>query len=369
MLTLRGICKKFGGVRALVNVNLEIPAGHRFVLIGGSGAGKTTFLRVLAGLEPPDSGAVFCNEVDITHAPPHKRGIAMLSQDYAIYPHLTIEKNLLAAIEPLKLTAAERAERLESALGWFELLALRGRRPAQLSGGQMQRAALAKAMIRRPKVLLLDEPLSQLDLLLKEEGRGLILSLTEQFATTLVMVTHDPVDALRIADSLAVIEEGAIVQVDSPQRVYREPASRMVADLLSPFGVNEVELDRRVRGESAVDVTRRQANSLGCSGMGRVYFRPEAGELVEPVERKESADEILLAGRVERLQFLGFATLAIVSVLGQNNLHRYKSHPEKPQEIKVLVRDGKATFAVGQSVQVRVAVSDLLRLGSEQKSD
>ena len=364
MLTLRGISKNFGRTRALVNVDLDMPAGHRFVLIGGSGAGKTTLLRVLAGLEPPDSGTIFCDEVDITHAPPHLRGIALLSQDYAIYPHLTLEKNLLAAIEPLKLKAAERADRLESALGWFELMPLRGRRPAQLSGGQLQRAALAKALIRRPKVLLLDEPLSQLDLMLKEQGRGLILSLTEQFETTLVMVTHDPIDALRMSDSLAVIEGGAIVQVDTPQMVYRSPRSRLVADMLSPFGINQVEHDGElsmVKSPVDLPVDCRGYSPFGVATQ-RIYFRPEAGNLVEPSVREQSADDIVLVGKVVRLQFLGFATLAFVSLLNQN-----KSYQDKPQLIKVLVRDDNVAFGVGHSVGVRVSVGDLLSLESEQK--
>ena len=205
MIALRNVSKHFGKTPALVNVDLEIPIGKRVVVVGGSGAGKTTLLRVLAGLEAPDSGAVFSGEVDITRVAPHQRGIAILSQDYAIYPHLTVEKNLLTALEPLKLSASEREERITSALRWFELTELRARRPAQLSGGQLQRAALAKALVRRPQLLLLDEPLSQLDVALREQGRALLESLSSEFGTTLVMVTHDPFDALRMADVLVVI--------------------------------------------------------------------------------------------------------------------------------------------------------------------
>ena len=162
-IKLSGVSKSFGKVQALVDINLELEAGKRLVIIGGSGAGKTTLLRILAGLEPPDHGTIHCGGVDITLTPAHLRGIALLSQDYVIYPHLTIERNLLAALEPLRLAAHDRRARIEEALSWFELLPLRNRRPAQLSGGQMQRAALAKALVRRPQMLVLDEPLSQLD--------------------------------------------------------------------------------------------------------------------------------------------------------------------------------------------------------------
>ena len=351
MLTLRGISKRFGTTRALADVDLEIPAGSRFVLIGGSGAGKTTLLRVLAGLEPPDSGAISCDGVDITDAPPHTRGIAMLSQDYAVYPHLTIEKNLLAAIEPLKLKLADRRERIESALGWFGLMPLRERRPAQLSGGQLQRAALAKALIRRPKVLLLDEPLSQLDVPLKEQGRGLIHSLTEQFDTTLVMVTHDPMDALRMSDRLAVMEAGAIVQVDVPETVYRSPASRNVAEMLSPFGINSVDLRTCCVGKPP----RTQA-------LQQIYFRPEAGRLVEPSSKGDAADDVVLVGTLERLQFLGLAMLAFVL------LEREGSLEGERQWVKVMVRAGDGNYAVGQAVGVQVSAGDVLRLESEQRA-
>ena len=131
-ITLRGISKSFGKVHALEDVNLEIQAGKRLVLIGGSGAGKTTLLRILAGLETPDQGAIYCDDSEITRTPAHRRGIGMLSQDYAIYPHLSVERNLLAALEPLRLSATDRRERIEEALSWFDLLPLRARRPAQL---------------------------------------------------------------------------------------------------------------------------------------------------------------------------------------------------------------------------------------------
>ena len=230
-ITLTGVSKSFGKVHALAEVNLEIQAGKRLVLVGGSGAGKTTLLRILAGLESPDQGAIYCGDIDITLIPAHQRGIGMLSQDYAIYPHLSVERNLLAALEPLRLPAKDRRERIEEALSWFELMPLKDRRPAQLSGGQMQRAALAKALVRRPQMLVLDEPLSQLDPALREHSRELILSLTQQFGITLVMVTHDALDALRLADRLAVLESGKLVQFDSPQAVYSRPNSRSIAYL------------------------------------------------------------------------------------------------------------------------------------------
>ncbi len=323
-MTLKGISKSFGTIQALVDIHLEIEAGKRLVLVGGSGAGKTTLIRILAGLESPDQGSIYCGETDITLAPAHQRGIAMLSQDYAIYPHLTVEKNLLAALEPLRLATQEQRERIEVALNWFGLTPLRDRRPGQLSGGQMQRAALAKALVRRPQLLVLDEPLSQLDPTLREESRELLLSMTEQFGTTLLMVTHDSLDAMRLADRLAVLEAGKLVQVDSPQVVYSQPKSRSIAETLSPFGINQI---------------------------GQVCFRTESGKLMVSHTECEQTD-VVFKGFVKQLQFVGFATLAIIefelSVTSLGTLQR----------IKILT--GGQTLQVGEQVLVRVSENDIL---------
>ena len=320
-IKLSGISKSFGKIDALLDIDLEIEAGKRLVLIGGSGAGKTTLLRILAGLESPDQGTIHSGTNDITLLPAHQRGIAMLSQDYAIYPHLTVERNLVAALDPLRLDAQDRRERIEEALTWFELLPLRDRRPAQLSGGQMQRAAIAKAIVRRPQLLVLDEPLSQLDPALREQSRELILSMTRQFGTTLVMVTHDSLDAMRLADRLAVLESGRLVQIDSPQSVYCRPSSRSIAEILSPFGINE---------------------------MGKkICFRPESGKLIVAPSECEQSD-MCFEGVVQQLQFLGFATLALIELVQPNGSER----------IKLLVSD--RALQVGEAVFVRVAKQDLL---------
>ncbi|MDX1928206.1 MAG: ABC transporter ATP-binding protein [Pirellulaceae bacterium] len=331
-ITLRGVSKNFGKVRALDDIQLEIEAGKRLVLIGGSGAGKTTLLRILAGLESPDRGSIYGGDTDITRTPAHQRGIAMLSQDYAIYPHLTVERNLLAALEPLRLDARELRERTESALSGFDLLPLRDRRPAQLSGGQMQRAAIAKALVRRPQLLVLDEPLSQLDPALREQSRELILSMTEQFGTTVLMVTHDALDAMRLADRLAVLEAGKLVQVDKPQAVYSRPNSRSVAEILSPFGINQ---------------------------FGQARFRPESARLVDSATERGPTD-LLYAGSVKHLQYLGFATLACIDVVKVVESGAASNAPESgtTSVIKILVFE--RNIQVGDQVCVRVAQKDLL---------
>ncbi len=344
-IKLSGISKRFGNVLALDNVDLECEPGQRLVIIGGSGAGKTTLLRILAGLEMPDQGGVFCGEVNITSMSPHLRGISMLSQDYAIYPHLTVERNLVAALEPLRLSAVERRERVEEILGCFELSSLRDRRPAQLSGGQMQRAALAKALVRRPQLIVLDEPLSQLDPALREQSRRWILSLTERFATSLIMVTHDSMDALRIADRLAVLDTGKVVQMDSPQSVYRRPVNRAVAEMLSPLGINELDCNAATSNELRVNSADQ---SQACC------FRPESAQLTTlPIGVDASCLDF--CGVLRHMQFLGFASLASVEVRFADRVFSIKAlvsdpplPPEQPQ--------------IGQSVYVRVQKSELLAL-------
>lgn len=291
---LQGINKAFGATRALNNVDMELPPASRTVLIGSSGAGKSTLLRVLAGLESADSGEITCDGQSIIRTAAHQRGLALLSQDYAVYPHLTAEKNLAAALEPLKLNAQEQSARIDAALQWFGLTELRNRRPSQLSGGQLQRVALAKAIVRRPQLLLLDEPLSQLDVTLREQSRELILNAAQQFGSSLLMVTHDPLDALRMADHVVVLERGRLVQRDTPQRVYQSPCSRYVAELLSPFGINEWTLP---------------ASHPSQAG-SRIHFRPESARLAFDQTPSSNSEWLRLVGTIESVQFMGHTSLA-----------------------------------------------------------
>ncbi len=352
-IRLKNISKSFGTTRALNDISLEIAHGKRLVLIGGSGAGKTTLLRVLAGLEQADGGTVSIGDVDITSTPAHQRGIAFLSQDYAVYPQLSVLKNLQAALDPLQLSKAERAERLEIAMTWFELGALADRRPAQLSGGQLQRAALAKALVRRPQVLILDEPFSQLDPMLREQSRQLILATTDEFAMSLIMVTHDAMDALRLADQLAVLERGKLIHYGSPEDVYRRPNSRQVAELLSPFGINELELNRQSK------LTKLTSGDGSGSATQRILFRPESAVICDDQELQRANpefDDVCFEGLVTQSQLLGFSRLLYVEVASP--------HPDSaPQIIKILSTiDAKY---LPHTIRICVARCDLLNIPSE----
>lgn len=231
-ITVDNVSKAFGSTLALDNIQLEIERGEIFFLLGPSGCGKTTLIRTLAGFCQPDSGRVFFEGTDMTHTPPHKRQTAMMFQSYALWPHLTVAKNVAFGLEQLKLSRAQIGERVDEMLALVHLDGLGGRSINALSGGQQQRVALARALAVRPRCLFLDEPLSNLDAKLRLEMRGEIRRLCKDHGLTAVYVTHDQKEALSVADRLAVLEEGRIAQVGTPHEVYRTPRTCSIAQFI-----------------------------------------------------------------------------------------------------------------------------------------
>jgi multiple sugar transport system ATP-binding protein len=227
-IRLEGVGKVFDKTVAVDHVDLHIADGEFMVLLGPSGCGKTTLLRLLAGLEYPNGGRVRIGEVDVTDLPPRKRDLAMVFQSYAVFPHLTVFDNIAFGLRMRKVDRAKVRERVERAAGLVELGDLLGRYPAQLSGGQRQRVAVARAIVMEPAVLLMDEPLSNLDALLRLTFRAQLKQLVAELSTTTIYVTHDQVEALSLGDRIAVMNQGRIVQCDTPAAVYGEPASRFV---------------------------------------------------------------------------------------------------------------------------------------------
>ena len=232
IVRIEGLTKRFGPIVAVDRVDLEIARGELFALLGGSGCGKTTLLRMLAGFERPDEGRLFIDGQDMTDVPPYRRPVNMMFQSYALFPHMDVAANVGYGLRRDGVKASEIAARVGEILSLVHLQDHAKRRPSQLSGGQRQRVALARALVKRPKLLLLDEPLAALDRKLREGTRFKMVRLQEQLGLTFVMVTHDQEEAMSMATRLAVMNAGRIAQIGTPHEVYEHPASRFVADFI-----------------------------------------------------------------------------------------------------------------------------------------
>jgi len=231
------VCRHFGPVRAVDGVTLDIAEGEFFAMLGPSGSGKTTCLRLIAGFEQPSAGHIEIFGETAEGVPPYKRNVNTVFQDYALFPHMTVGENVAYGLRIKGVAKAERERKARKALAMVKLAGYEQRRPSQLSGGQRQRVALARALVNGPKALLLDEPLGALDLKLREQMQEELKTLQKQLGITFVFVTHDQGEALSMADRVAVFNEGKIVQVDSPAKVYERPQSRFVADFVGSSNV------------------------------------------------------------------------------------------------------------------------------------
>lgn len=236
---LTNIHKSWGTTQVVKGISLSIASGEFISLLGPSGCGKTTTLRMIAGLESPDSGTISIGGVNVNDTPPEKRNLGMVFQSYAVWPHRTVEENVAYPLVMQRRSKTEIAERVKEALGWVRLTQFASRMPSQLSGGQLQRVAIARALVAQPQVLLLDEPLSNLDAALREELRGEIAALRTRLGTTMIFVTHDQHEALALADRVAVMNRGVIEQIDSPQRIYQSPSTPFVAGFVGSANVLE----------------------------------------------------------------------------------------------------------------------------------
>ncbi len=314
-VTLRSLVKEFpGGVRAIDRLDLTITDGEFFALLGPSGCGKTTLLRTIAGLEAPTEGTIEIGGRDVTRVQPGGRDVAMVFQDYALYPHMTVIDNIAYPLKVKRVPKAERHRTAAEAGASLQLEATMERRPGQLSGGQQQRVALARAIAYRPQVFLFDEPLSNLDARLRLEARSFLKRLQHELGTTTVYVTHDQSEALALADRMAVMEAGRVRQLGTPVEVFRRPANLFVAGFIGSTPMNLLEAtvedgDLRV-GRSRLPVPATARPHLQAGDKVVVGVRPEYARLA--AEERPGA----IAGRVTLLESLGSAFLVSVDSEG-----------------------------------------------------
>jgi multiple sugar transport system ATP-binding protein len=280
-----GLRKRFGEVEAISGFDIEVADGELMVLVGPSGCGKTTLLRMIAGLEPPDAGEIRIGERLVNDVPPKDRDIAMVFQNYALYPHMTVRQNLTFGLKARGTQPSIVARRLEDVAGMLGLAPLLERYPRQLSGGQRQRVAMGRAIVRNPQVFLFDEPLSNLDANLRVRMRTEIKALQQSLRTTAIYVTHDQGEAMTIADRIVVMDRGRVEQIGTPLEIYDRPANRFVAGFIGSPSMNFLEGSIRRTD-------------------GRAWFRCDAGALV-PIPQNAPGEEgraVVLGVRPEHLQ-------------------------------------------------------------------
>ena len=318
-ISVRGLTKRYGDVLAVDGIDLDIPAGEFFTMLGPSGSGKTTTLRMIAGFEIPDEGSIELAGEDVSRLPPYDRPVNTVFQDYALFPHMTVQANVEYGLMVKKVKKGERRDRAAKALEMVRLTGYGDRKPSQLSGGQRQRVALARAIVNRPKVLLLDEPLGALDLKLRQEMQIELKSIQREVGITFVYVTHDQEEALTMSDRLAVFNQGKIEQIGPPAEVYEHPQSEFIAGFVGVSNV--IERDGR-----------------------RYTVRPEKLNLLEDGDQPEPGARVE-AGVVRDVQYVGPVT-------------RYHVTLDRGGELQVLAQnleEGSSDVLEVKGRRVRVA--------------
>jgi len=329
-ISIRDITKRFGKLAAVNQVNLEIEKGEFFTLLGPSGCGKTTLLRCVAGFLNPEKGQIYFGDHRVDGIPTHKRGVGMVFQNYAVFPHLSVRDNVSYGLKARKIGASEQKDRTRNALSMVRLEGLEDRLPNQLSGGQLQRVAIARALVIEPKVLLMDEPLSNLDAKLRIEMRGEIRDLQQKMGITTIYVTHDQEEALSISDRIAVMEQGVVRQVAQPWVIYTKPGDVFVARFIGSTNILQAEV---VESTANAVVVRSGSVTIGLPSDNE--FRLKRGDSLQVALRPESLffsdsnktlskDYWPLNGKIARYEYLG-------------NLAKYEI--TLSEDLKILVTD------------------------------
>ena len=351
-ITFENIVKTFGDVRAVDDVSLRIEEGELFFLLGPSGCGKTTLLRMVAGFYQPDGGRLLFGDREVSGVPPHKRNTGMVFQNYALWPHMNVRENLAFGLEMHQVSPGERKARVEKALAMVQMTEYGDRSPNQLSGGQQQRVALGRALVLEPEVVLMDEPLSNLDAKLRLEMRAQIKRIHRQLGLTMVYVTHDQAEALSMADRMAVMDRGKVAQIGTPREVYGRPNSRFVANFIGETNLltgtvkelGEVAGIETTAGElrsSVLPEGTQVGDSVTCS------IRPEKLTVLAD----GAAGPNVLKGTLEGLMYLG-------------DHERYFLKLPDGTELKIIEHDADAPKArEGDTARVGCEPADVVVIG------
>lgn len=331
-IRIKNITKKFGDFTAVDDITLDIYKGELFCLLGGSGCGKSTLLRMLAGFEMPTSGTIEIDGQDVAGVSAYDRPTNMMFQSYALFPHMSVEKNVAYGLLREGVPKAEAMERTADMLELVKLGGFASRKPHQLSGGQQQRVALARSLIKQPKLLLLDEPLGALDKKLREETQFELIKIQESLGVTFIVVTHDQEEAMTLSTRIGVMNEGKIVQVGEPPQIYEDPDTRFVADFIGSVNMFEGQVDvavpdtLRVKSTDAgIDLLVKPRAGLSAKQTVCVAVRPERMELTR---EKPTADNVV-QGMVEEVAYLGnlstyhvkLASGKVLKITKSNRLH------------------------------------------------
>jgi putative spermidine/putrescine transport system ATP-binding protein len=292
------VSRHFGDVKAVNNADLEIQDGEFFSMLGPSGSGKTTCLRMIAGFDKPTSGHIYLYGQDVSELPPYERDVNTVFQDYALFPHMTIEENIAYGLMIKGTAKPERKKQVDEMLDLVQLPGFEHRKPSQLSGGQRQRVALARALINHPKVLLLDEPLGALDLKLRQQMQVELKAIQKRVGITFIFVTHDQEEALTMSDRIAVFSEGKIQQVGTPAEIYEKPATPFVAGFVGTSNLLSGEVAKRITGSEQMFSIRPE----------KIYLGSE--------KDKYDADMLSVDGVVRDVVYLGLFTRYLVEIDG-----------------------------------------------------
>ncbi len=360
-IEIRGVVKRFGSVTAVDRADLEVADGELFTLLGPSGCGKTTLLRLIAGFYRPDAGEIAFDGRVVDALPPYQRNIGMVFQNYALWPHMTVFGNVAYGLRLRGLSRREIEARVAEGLRKVNLSGLEGRYPGQLSGGQQQRVALARALVLNPDLLLLDEPLSNLDAKIRVQVRAEIRRLQKELGITAIYVTHDQEEALSLSDRVAVMREGKILQVGAPKELYERPLTRFVADFIGTNNFISGRVTDR-RGECVlVETSLGRFSAIPSAGVGPgaaciLAVRPENVTVgLQPAGGPTAAaDGNVIHGRVTFASYLG-------------NTLRYDVEVERDQVVKADIRDpwNHEPFALGQAVTVAFSPSVTLAIADD----